>query len=202
MKRILLSTVLSFALCGSLLASDENRWYMGASIGQSEADTEISAETASLDEDDTAWKIFGGYKFNQYFATEFFYADLGEASLTGDNGDTFSTGGTDYAFTADGASIVTDAKTIGISIVGSYPVYQYFEPFAKVGFHRWDIDFEVGASTLGSASTSDDGTDIMYGLGFDIPINDNFVVRAEWERYELDEYNEGDFLSAGLIYKF
>lgn len=202
MKKVIISTVLSLTLCSSLMANDENKWYMGASIGQVEADTEINAGTASLDEDDTAWKVFGGYKFNQYFATELFYTDLGESSLKGDNGDTFSTGGTNYVFTADSASIVTEAKTIGISVVASYPVHKYFEPFAKVGVHRWDIDLTVGASTLGSSSTSDDGTDIMYGVGFDIPINESFAIRAEWERYDLDEYNEGDFLSAGLMYRF
>lgn len=201
MKRIILSSAVCLLLSTSIMA-DENKWYMGANIGQNKADSGIDAGTASLDEKDTAWKVYGGYNFSQYFALEMFYADLGEMSLKGNNGDTFSLGGTSYSFIANNASVVTDAQSFGLNVVGSYPLHKYFEPFAKIGLHRYDIESTVSGSNLSTTSVSDDGTDIIYGLGFKIPVGKKVSFVAEWERFEFNEDRESDFLSMGLIYKF
>lgn len=201
MKKIILSGAVCLLLSTAAIA-EESKWYMGANIGQNKADSGIEAGTSSLDEKDTAWKIYGGYNFNQYFGLEIFYADLGEMSLKGNNGDTFSYAGTSYSFTANNASVVTEAESFGISAVASYPVHKYFEPFAKLGLHRYDLKSTVTASSLSSSSVSEDGTDLTYGLGFKIPVGKKVSFVAEWERFEFDDSRESDFISAGLIYKF
>lgn len=201
MKKILLSGTVGLLLASSVYAADNN-WYMGASIGQNKGDSEVTAGTASLDETDTAWKIYGGYNFNKYFALELFYADLGELSLKGNNGDTFSYKGTAYSFTANNASLTTEVESVGLNVLATYPVHKHFEPFAKLGLHRYDVESTVTASSISSSSVSDDGTDLLYGLGFKIPITESISVIAEWENYEFGDYGSSDFISAGLIYKF
>jgi len=200
MKKILISTSLCMVLAGSLAANDKN-WYTGLSYGQGNANTGVNAITASLDEKDSGYKLFGGYKFNKYFSTELFYTDLGSASLSGNNGDTFSYAGSTYTFNTNNANITFDAKTIGFSGVASYPVHKYFEPFVKIGLHRYDIKAKVNGSNF-TASASDTGIDLVYGLGFNIPINESFDIKAEYEKYDLDEYNDTKFLSVGIAYKF
>lgn len=200
MKKILISTSLCMVLAGSLVANDKNQ-YAGFSYGQGKANTNVNAITASLDEKDNGYKIFGGYKFNKYFSTELFYTDLGSASLSGNNGDTFSYEGSTYQFIANSASLTFDAKTIGLAGVASYPLHKYFEPFVKIGLHRYDLKATVSGTNF-SASESDTGTDIVYGLGFNIPINESFDIKTEYEKYNLDEYNDTRFLSVGIAYKF
>lgn len=209
MKKIILTTGLGLLLSSSLFASEENKFYAGFNIGKAEANTTVNIGTATLDEKDTAWKVYSGYKFNNYFSAELFYADLGEGSLSGNNGDTFTYSGTTYNFIVDGASIATESKSLGLNFVASYPINKYFEPFAKIGIHRWDVDMSVGASTIPTSSASDKGTDLVYGAGFDIPISKNLMFRAEWERFEMDPSLQGiktmeeiEFLSVGIAYKF
>jgi hypothetical protein len=65
-------------------------FYVGASAGQSSAGLSsddyrndlqgvgINARNVSLDDSDTAWKAYAGYSFNEYFAVEAGYTNLGQ----------------------------------------------------------------------------------------------------------------------------
>jgi len=65
-------------------------------------------------------------------------------------------------------------------------------PYAKVGIHSWD-------TTLGTINNT--GTDAMYGLGVDFPLNDSFSLRTEYESYKFDSESY-DLITAGLMVKF
>ena len=49
-----------------------DNWYVGASVGQSFVDE------LGIDDDDTAFKVFGGYQFNKYLGAELGFVDHGE----------------------------------------------------------------------------------------------------------------------------
>src|SRR5215213_3656956 len=69
------------ALAQGMGGGKEAGWYVGGSIGQSEADGTCPAGV-SCDFKDTEWKLFGGYRINRHFAAEGFYANHGEIKLS------------------------------------------------------------------------------------------------------------------------
>ncbi len=190
--------------------AQDTKWYLGAGYGASKNDTGVTSltGTASLDEDDSGFKIFGGFQFNKFFGVEVGYIDLGEAELKGNTGDTFVSGGTTYQFLVDGVTVTAEGFSIPVFAVFSLPMdtatgvdfFKYFTPFAKIGFHYWENDFTVTSSSLSTETGDDDGTDLAFGLGLNINLTRNFSIRGEWERLNTEE--ESDFFSGSIIFKF
>lgn len=192
-----------FAISSLVLSqaqADDSAFYVGLSYGKSTIETGVSnlTGTATLDEEDNGSKIFVGYDLNDMVSIEGHYANLGEAVLTGNNGDQFTVAGTVYAFTANNVAISTEGKSIGISSVLKLPLSDTVEPFLKLGVHNWDVSASV-TSSAGNASLSDDGTDIFYGIGIGISLTDSLSIRGEFERYDFDG-DDADYLSLGLAY--
>lgn len=155
-------------------------WYVGGSIGQSEADG--SCPTGfSCDLKDTEWKIFGGYRLMRHFAVEGFYADHGEITV--------KTG----AVTATAQS-----STFGVAAVGILPLGGNFELFGKLGVGSTSVDASATAPGV-SAGASESGSDILFGVGAVYNFTRNLGVRAEYERYNDSEIN---VLSIGVQYRF
>jgi OOP family OmpA-OmpF porin len=181
---------------------ETHKFYLGGGIGYSSIDTGVSGTTgtAVLDEDDTGFKALLGYQLHENLAVEGFYANLGEASLTGNNGDNFVFGGTAYQFTASG-SLTIKASTIGVGVVGMVPVNEMLSPIVKLGLHSWEADATVVSSTVGSATASDSGTDLFYGIGAQFNFNEKIASRAMFERFNLDDVSV-DLFSVSLIFKF
>ncbi len=155
--------------------------YVGVGLGQSSADVEAvdfgPGVTASIDDTDTAFKIFAGYAINPNFALEAGYTDLGEV-------------GVDYT---DGINWVKERYEVNafyVSAIGSVPVGQA-NLFAKFGFARWDLDGSASASTGASASASWSGTDPLLGIGVSFNATDVLMLRAEFERFmDIGDENE------------
>ena len=181
---------------------DTSKIYFGFGVGQASVDTGITSTTgtAKLDEDDIGFKGFVGFQGHENVAIEGFYANLGEASLSGNNGDTFVAGGTTYQFTASG-SITSKATTMGLGLVGMLPVNEKFSPIIKFGFHSWETDYTVTSSNAASATLSDEGNDLFYGVGAQFNLNEKMAMRAMFERFKFDD-EDVDFISAGLVVKF
>lgn len=169
-------------------AEDTNKWYAGASIGEAKV-SGVSFSTARLDKDsDTAYKVYGGYQFNKYLATELHYADLGTLTLKDS--------------TQPQLDIKSDFESFGITAVASYPVHKNIEPFVKAGAHHWKGK-ATGTDASGNPySYKTDKNKLIYGLGVNFPITDSISIRTEYEIMNLDESEKYKFLSAGLVYKF
>ena len=179
MKKTLLGLSTIAALSPAVASAED--FYVGVSVGATETDALdiFKVPGISVDDDDTGFKVFAGYRAHEYFAVEAFYADLGEATASD---------------VVDSLEIESD--TFGLSALGIIPVTENFELFGKVGFHAWDADL---SSTFGSAS--DDGTDATYGIGATY-IMGQISFRAEIERYELDDDVDVDMFSAGIAFNF
>jgi len=197
-KSLLLAGLLG---ASTMMAGD---WYTGLGFGKSYIDSGITTTgTATLDEGDTAWKIYGGYKYNQYLSTELSYSDLGDLlTINANNGDSFTIDGATANVAVNNAAIILDAQSIGLSAVLSYPLHKNFEPFIKAGLHRYKINVSAGVSGATLASTSDTGTDFLYGLGFNAPITENISFRTEYEVFSADSYDSVSALTFGVNYKF
>jgi len=192
--KVLLAACL--ALTFSTPAAAQN-WYAGASFGQATAqdivcDLDISC---SSDDSDSGIKVFAGNQMSPNFAIEFGYADLGE----------FSASGTDSFLGT--ASVAAETTALFVTANGIMPVAQNFNLFGKVGIARWDMDLSATSSVFGSGSLSDDGFDIMFGIGASFAVGQMVSIRAEWERFAVgDSATTGesdiDLLSAGVTFKF
>jgi len=193
-------------------AADDSGFYVGAGLGtfslQSEA---ISLDAGGLEVDtgrdfdgsDFAFKILGGWQWNKYIAFEAEYFDGGNPD------DKFDFSYSDPEVEFDG-QLTVEAETTGwiFSALGIWPLGDSFNLFAKLGFVMWDVegrgvikvpDFDIQESgSLGSES----GTDFAWGLGGTWNFTDNMGVRAEYQQFELDEFNNVNLASASFIYKF
>ncbi|MEX0451056.1 outer membrane beta-barrel protein [Spiribacter sp. 218] len=187
---------------GSLHAQEKIDWYVGAGIGDSTYDTGVNSlsGTASLDEDDRTAKIFAGASFSPNLAIELQYADLGEATLTGNNGDRFNINDSAFVFTSDNARIASEGESIGVSVVGSLPVSDRVNAFGRVGLHAWDVSAEVTTPDQ-RTELEDDGTDIFFGVGVEIALIEQVGLRIEAEHYELDD-DDVRSIGGSLLYRF
>jgi hypothetical protein len=181
MFRALIAALILCAASLPTLAAD-NGFYIGASVGQGGVDTE-SADfgfvTEDFDGDDTGFKVIAGFRPLEWLAIEANYVDLGTAS---DN--------------VAGVNVDVDTKGIDAFGVLFLPL-PVVDIFLKAGVISWDID----ANVAGLGSVSDDGTDLAYGLGAGLGFG-NFGVRAEYERFEIQDTDTVDMISVGFTWTF
>lgn len=166
--------LLMMGVTGSALA--QNGFYAGASIGQATIDG--CSGITNCDDEDTAWKIFGGWEMNQNLAFEAAWVDMGE--ISGSIG-------------ASAVSAEVDGWTLAVK--GILPVNDQFGVFAKFGFVDWKIK---GGGAL--SGVDKDGADLMYGLGAQYMFTDQLGIFGEWEWYDIDD--DVDLLSIGVLIKF
>src|SRR6185436_11566419 len=95
-------------------------FYAGASVGQSK--TSDCPGGGSCDDKDTAYRVFGGYKFHPNIAVEGGYSPLGETSSS-------------FA----GGSLKAEANAWDIVGVGSWPLGNNFSILGKLGFYNAEL---------------------------------------------------------------
>ncbi len=158
--------------------------------------------SCSSDDTDTGWKVFIGNQLNENAAVEFGYVDLGK--ITGSASGTVL--GTPVSVNAD-----VKAKGFNVSLVGSLPVSNEFSFMGRIGLFRWDIDATASANVggfPGSASESDNGVDLSFGLGAQYDFSKKAGIRAEWERFQdvgnqdTTGQSDVDLLSLSLVFRF
>ena len=169
----------------------ETGFYIGASVGQSTSDCGDVAPF-SCDDSDTAYKIFGGYKFNRNFAVEGGYSPLGEVSVTG--------------FGLNATAEATAWELVG---VGALPLGNNFSIYGKLGFYNAEVEV---SSNFPGGNGKKTTTDLTYGLGVQFDLTRNLGIRGEWQRYASaktpsttlsdEEKNDIDVLSIGVLWKF
>jgi len=128
-------------------------YYLGGAMGQSEAGSYCNG-ASSCEDNDSAWKVFGGMQVMDKIGVEAAYLNLGDIRKDGQNSDV-------SAFAAYGT--------------GTLPVTEKFDAFAKVGGAYWNSE-----NTDGKKS----GFGIAYGLGAKMSLNETTKIRAEWEKIE------------------
>lgn len=181
------------ALSGVLAASQAAaQGFLGAGIGQSDIDPSITRgliDSGTVDGKDTGWKVFGGAMVSPYFGLEFAYVDLGKMAYNG----TFR------------GIPVTDGRLevsgLNFAFLGSYPVTRQLSVFGKLGLFLSEAKF---GDTIGGlpSSGSEEMTDISFGLGAGFDFTRNLGLRAEWERFNLEDGDSADLFSVGLVLRF
>lgn len=166
--------LLTLGMTGTALA--QNGFYAGAGIGQATIDA--CEGITHCDDEDTSWKIFGGWQLNQNVAFEAGWVDFGE--VTGIKG---------------GSAVSAEVDGWTLAAKGILPLNEQFSVFGKLGMISWDLKGGGAAS-----GTDDDGTDLLYGIGAQYMFTDQVGLVGEWEWYDID--NDVDLLSVGVLIKF
>lgn len=210
--KLTVAAVASFALAAAAEASADGWPYLGASGGYSVIDVDskdisvgavdsgFATAQTSLDDTDTGWKVFGGWRFNEYFAVEGSFIDFGTAKFT-----TRTTGPDGVV---DGEA---DGSAYAVDIIAIVRPAEWADLFVKVGGFRWDVDAKQAEIINGEASAAKDdqaGNSVKAGIGASFMLSESVAVRLEAEGY----FNVGDrkrtgdadigFLSVGLSYGF
>jgi OOP family OmpA-OmpF porin len=168
--------------------------FLGASIGQSEIDDEATRElrlitSGTVDGKDTAWKIFGGYMFNRHFGFESAYVRLGDVNYSGVFSSLAVTGGK------------LEVSGFNVAAIGNLPVTEQFSVFGKIGLFLWEAEANDTTASIGAFFTSDDGSDVSFGVGLGYEFTRSLGVRAEWELFKAAEA-DATLLSVGFLWRF
>lgn len=196
-NRILLAAIAA-AVIAPACAQVPPRWYAGISAGQSKTDSElvhnrestlVNAVPASIstqfDATAGAWKVFGGFHFNEIFAVELSYADLGRHRLT-----TSFVGGDPVL--PGSMTIRRKVTGFGADAVFTAPLGHGFAIFGRAGAFRTRLqaDAELDGSVVFTNVPGDrrravtqNETIGKFGIGADWWFAPNMAARLEWERY-------------------
>ena len=160
----------------------DSGFYIGAAAGGATQDIEVFGPP-EIEEDDTAFKVFGGYKFDMSvvdLSVELGYVDFGEAEI--------NTAAGEVVFAPTGINLW------GVAGFELGPV----DLFAKLGVIAWDLE-----TTTFAGKFSDDGTDFGFGLGAGFDIG-KVQVRGEYELYDPSNADVTmlSMLSLGVVYPF
>jgi OOP family OmpA-OmpF porin len=167
MKRVFTALAVATLAFSPVVALADSGPYVGAGIGY------FGLDVDGFDASDTAFKAFGGYRANQYFAAELEYIDGGKPE--------------------DGGFEI-DISGFNLSALGSWPITEQFDVFAKLGVLFWDAE----ARGFGDES----GEDFSYGLGVDFKFGENWAIRGEYQRFEIEDTDTADLFSAGVFFRF
>lgn len=180
MKRIPLVIVglLGLSLSATAAAGQESGLYLGGSIGS--ADLSFDEESIDFDDDDTGFKLFGGYNFGGIplidLAVEGSYVDFGEAS-----------------------SVQVLNQDVGITAWNLFGVAGFnlgpIGVFGKAGQVWWESESDVFRNVL-----DESGSDPAYGVGLRFQLG-SASLRAEYERFDID-IADVDYVSVGASWTF
>jgi len=179
-----------------VLAADELSWYVGGGLGMSDAQRTTSwgqqvdaifltngfTTNTLISSHETAWKIFGGYQFNQNFAVEAGYTYFGKFD------------GTTYISAPApglGAGKWEASSPLNVAVVGTVPVWDRLSAIGKLGLAYTKVTVTVSAPTPISLSAS--RVQPLLGVGLKYDFTKAFTVRGEFEHFN----NVGDGSNTG-----
>lgn len=158
--------------------------YLGAGVGDfsSDLDDISDVDEAELDfnDDDTAMKVFGGWRFNRFFAFQLDYIDFGESSANDALLD-----------------VTSDTRGFAPSVVGTLPLGP-IELFAKAGIMWYDLDVEIA----GSPTIEDSGNDPIFGAGIGFTVAQRLNLRAEYEVVDIEGLDDANAVWITASWRF
>lgn len=158
-----------------------SKMYIGLSGGQHSTDIPNLSAT-STNTSSTAYSVFAGYSFNEYFAAELAYANLGSIDLvTGTNTLKSSAG--------------------SLSAVASMPLGRVASLFIKGGYASTTTEV-TSSGVVQPTDTTSGGT---YGAGIQFNAGRSVGIRIGYDTYRMlvgTTNHNAKVASLGVMYKF
>jgi len=177
--RVLKILVFASVFFAATVFADPRGIYLGVGVGQSfiKADVkDIQNNDLKLDDNDFAYKFIAGVRMTDIFAIEGGYKYLGNVKNKVD----------EYSF---------ESKISGYDLCAVGNLYLgIIDVFGKAGVLWWDQE-----NHLNDTKSTDSNNNFMWGFGATVRLN-TLGIRAEWERFELPDYDRLSLLSVGLIF--
>lgn len=180
------------AACAPALAQgvDPGYFYGGASIGQSRARIDEARIAASLqnlgltttaitrENSDTGYKAFLGYQMTPWWALEASYFRLGRFSF--------------QSTTAPAGTLNGNIRLDGLALdlVGTLPLSEQFALIGRVGAQNArarDSFAGTGAVVVTNPNPQERKVNLKYGGGLQWDVAHSFLLRAEGERYHVND---------------
>ena len=154
-------------------------FYVGGALGDASIeDNPGTTNGGSFDESDSAYRFFGGYRFDALplvsISAEAGYRDLGSPNSASRE---YSVSGLDFSALAG---------------VGLGPL----EVYGRVGNVQYDLE-KIASGTRFEF----DGSAALYGIGARISIL-SLALRAEYEQVDIKELDKTQMLWISLLYQF
>ncbi|UJF18685.1 outer membrane beta-barrel protein [Vibrio sp. SS-MA-C1-2] len=174
---IALASITSAAMAPAAFAGNS---YMGGGVGYSDFEDACSnsktKDAGGCDDEDLGYNLFVGYQFNDYFAIEGGYFDLGKAEV---NNDKFRThGGT-------------------LSAISRLPLGERFSLFGELGAYGYHAE---------TNNRTDNGISPMAGAGITYKMSNSFDLQARYRRTEQigrdrnTGMNDNNYMGLELVY--
>ena len=165
--KILLKSILCFFIISNYAYAE--KFYVGVGYLKSEVDTyQYPSETYTLyDDEDSGITLFAGYNFNEYFAIEAAFNDLGDTIAT-----------IDTPLTAN-----REVEVWTLAGVFKYEILENLTFLAKGGIARIDNDERLSNGNNYSEETEE----LYFGLGAEYSTLSGYAFRFLYEEYGEDD---------------
>ena len=155
---------LLIAVCGVAGAAEPKPRgaYIGAAAGGSTFDDDGAFSAFDVDDEDTSFQFYGGYKFFKYFAVEARYVDFGTFSL----------------------------ETVGVDVTATSIHAVGIVPFGTSGWELFG-QLGVGQVNFEAPGVDEDESTLAGGLGVRYSISESFSVAVQTDVYVWEDSSLG-----------
>jgi OOP family OmpA-OmpF porin len=134
-------------------------------------------------DNDTAWRLFAGGKFNETIGFEASYFDLGRAN---------------------GAGGSVEADGLNFSLLAGFPIGSRGAVHGKLGTSYGQT--RTTANLAGAANGTERGWGLSYGVGGSFTLTQNVQLRLDWDRYRMEfaggRDDDVDAVTVGVQWRF
>jgi hypothetical protein len=182
------SLAATLALCAApAFAADDGDnhegFYLGAAIGDFNSNLDSPGDVPDVDLDfdnQDADRIFAGWRFNRFVAAQVDWTDFGRSRAA-----------------PNALGIRADSDGLTPSIVGTLPLGPV-ELFAKAGMMFYNVNVDSNAGRL----VDDSGHDPVYGVGIGFTILKRLNLSAEYERIDIEPFNDANAVWLSANWRF
>ena len=188
------------------------QWYAGGNAGRaqinyntgqlaSDLSTHGITGTGTIENYDLGLKLFAGYQFNDTFALEGGYVNLGKYSLTGS-----------YSRPLPAGTFTGDRKTQGanLDLVAKAGITEQISGYGRLGAAYLNTKASASASTasfVGYSNATKNQIVADIGAGFQYDFSKKLALRLEWQHFlQVGDSTTGRadiaLYSLGLISRF
>jgi opacity protein-like surface antigen len=170
------------AAAGAQAQENEAGFYAGAGVGSFNLDIDnpddVEETIDRYSSDDTAWKAFAGYRINPYVSVEAAYVNLGSPD----------------DIIAPDTKLTVETDGFAPYVVGTLPIGDSFEAFAKAGYYWYDINTRLTAPGTVIASDTDSDSTFTWSAGLGLDLFDHVNLRLEYEQFDFNRADTSNAL--------
>ena len=185
--------IMSAALAPAAYSQEQTNtsgFYLGGGVGQFNAQIDdvdqIDTTVDKWKDDDTAYKIFAGYRINRFLGVEAAYLNLGKPS----------------GAVVPGFNVKEAVDGFAPYVVGTIPLGPYFELNGRLGYYFYDANMRQTSTLNGDVQFKEESSALAWGAGIGANIGEKFNVKFEYERFDIKNLNDADALWLNAAWRF